>query len=110
MRTGRHSRKACMMASISRSWVGYFRSGEENIFDVKATGNHLPFCSCSSKAPEATPEASENILRGSVELGRVRTGLEVSNRLSSSKACCRAGVHSKGTEPVSSESGAMIVE
>ena len=110
MRTGRHSRKACMMASISRSWVGYFRSGDENILEVKATGNHLPFCSCSRRAPEATPEASEKILRGSVEFGSVRTGFEVSKRLSSSSACCRAGVHSKGTELVSSESGAMIVE
>src|SRR5882762_565820 len=105
-----HSRSACMMASISRSWVGYFRSGDENIFEVKATGYHTSCCFCSKRPPEAANEASEKILKGFSKFGSFRTGWEVRSRLSSINASSHCCDHSKGTLPASTDMGAMTVE
>ena len=66
-----------MIPNISWSCVGYLCSGAENIFEEKAIGSHLLSCCCSSKAPEATNEASEKIRKGLAESGSLRTGFEV---------------------------------
>src|SRR5882762_1154952 len=105
-----HSHSACMMASISRSCVGYFCSGDENIFEVKATGYQVLCCFCSRRPPEATNEASEKILKGSSKLGSFKTGWDVRSHLSSSNASSHCCDHSKGTLPVKTDMGAMTVE
>src|SRR5882762_3182235 len=110
MRIFRHSLNACMMASISRSCVGYFRSGDENILEVKATGYQVSCCFCSRRPPEAANEASEKILKGSSKLGSFKTGWDVRSRLSSSNASSHCCDHSKGTLPVRTDIGAMMVE
>src|SRR6267378_250554 len=76
-RRGLHSHRACMIPNISRSCIGYLRSGAENIFEEKAIGSHLLSCCCSRRAPEATNEALEKILKGLTKSGSLRTGLEV---------------------------------
>src|SRR6267378_625764 len=76
-RSGLHSRRACMIPNISRLWVGYLRSGAENIFEEKAIGSHLLSCCCLRRAPEATNEASEKIRKGLTESESLRIGLEV---------------------------------
>jgi len=66
-----------MIPNISRSCVGYLRSGAENIFEEKAIGSHLLSCCCSRRAPEATNKALEKIRKGLTESGSLRTGFEV---------------------------------
>src|ERR1700733_6582473 len=105
-----HSLRACMMPSISRSWVGYLRSGAENIFEVKATGYQTVSCCCSSNPPEATKEASEKTQKGSENDGSLRTGWKVRSSLSFSRAVLHSFVHMKGTFLVSWDRGEMMVE
>src|SRR5258705_478120 len=89
-----HSSSACIIASISLSWIWYFHSVLEKLFDIKPIRwNNPSSCCCDRMAPMAKLDALHSKWNGLDLDGKVSVGAEVTALFSTSKACCSAAPH-----------------
>src|SRR5258708_2272161 len=107
-----HSSRACIIASISLSWIWWFCSILEKLFDIKPIGwNNSSSCCCDRMAPMVKLDASHPRQKRPDLEGKVSMGVEVMVFFNALKACCSAAPHDQSFDfQVSTWRGQVISE